>query len=282
VEAGAEHVYLNITALRGEKAVVPEQYPALIRWCHSRNAKLYWTCSPIENDYQLKKAASNMWAAKEAGFDGVSVGNIGLLQTAKEQGWETIIADYQMNIFNDVTLQYLSAQEISRAVLSPELSLEQIETFSYLGNLPLEMIVHGNFPLMISEQCVCGSVLGGRTAKQNCSMPCMKSLYALQDRTGAQFPLYMDEHCRMHIFNSKTLNLYKRLEEALKTGVDVLRIEAREQSAEWVGAVTAIYRHAIDAYNQSGSMITDMHALQTLDQLAPEGSTYGHYFRGVL
>ena len=282
VEAGAEHVYLNITALRGEKAVVPEQYPALIRWCHSRNAKLYWTCSPIENDSQLKKAASNMWAAKEAGFDGVSVGNIGLLQTAKEQGWETIIADYQMNIFNDVTLQYLSAQEISRAVLSPELSLEQIETFSYLGNLPLEMIVHGNFPLMISEQCVCGSVLGGRTAKQNCSMPCMKSLYALQDRTGAQFPLYMDEHCRMHIFNSKTLNLYKRLEEALKTGVDVLRIEAREQSAEWVGAVTAIYRHAIDAYNQSGSMITDMHALQTLDQLAPEGSTYGHYFRGVL
>ncbi|MBQ2778099.1 MAG: U32 family peptidase, partial [Peptococcaceae bacterium] len=132
------------------------------------------------------------------------------------------------------------------------------------------------------EQCVCGSVLGGRTAKQNCSMPCMKSLYALQDRTGAQFPLYMDEHCRMHIFNSKTLNLYKRLEEALKTGVDVLRIEAREQSAEWVGAVTAIYRHAIDVYNQSGSMITDMHALQTLDQLAPEGSTYGHYFRGVL
>ncbi len=282
VEAGADYVYLNTTALRKEKAIVPEQYPTLIRWCHSRNAKLYWTCSPIENDEQLKKAAANMWAAKEAGFDGVVVGNLGLLQTAKEQGWENIVADYQMNIFNDVTLQYLSKQEIGRAVLSPELSLEQIAEFSYLGNLPLEMIVHGNLPLMISEQCVCGSVLGGRTAQKQCAMPCMNAQYALKDRTGAQFPLYMDEHCRMHVFNSKTLNLYKRLEEALKTGVDVLRIEAREQSAEWVGTVSAIYKRAIETYNHTGSMITDMHSLQTLDQFAPEGSTYGHYFRGVL
>ena len=282
VEAGADYVYLNTTTLRGEKAITTEQYPNLVKWCHSRNAKLYWTCSPIENDNQMKKAASQMWAAKEAGFDGVLAGNIGLFQTAKEQGWDTIVADYQMNIFNDVTLQYLSKHEISRAVLSPELSLEQISAFSYLGNLPLELIVHGNLPLMVSEQCVCGSVLGGRNAKTKCSMPCLKEQYGLKDRTGAQFPLYMDEHCRMHVFNSKTLNLYKRLEEALKTGADVLRIEGREQSAEWVGTVTAIYKKAINTYNQSGTMLTDMMALQTLDQLAPEGSTYGHYFRGVL
>ena len=282
VENGAEYVYLNTTALRKEKAIVPEQYTALAKWCHSRNAKLYWTSSPIENDTQMKKAAANMWAAKDAGFDGVAAGNLGLLQTAKEQGWDTIVADYQMNIFNDVTLQFLSRQEISRAVLSPELSLEQIAEFSYLGNLPLELIVHGNLPLMVSEQCVCGSVLGGRTAQKQCSMPCMKEQYALKDRTGAQFPLYMDEHCRMHVFNSKTLNLYKRLEEALKTGADVLRIEGRERSAEWIGTVTAIYKKAIDTYNQTGSLITDITAMQSLEGLAPEGSTYGHYFRGVL
>ena len=153
---------------------------------------------------------------------------------------------------------------------------------SYLGNLPMELIVHGNLPLMVSEQCVCGSVLGGRTAQKQCSMPCRNGQYALKDRTGAQFPLYMDEHCRMHVFNSKTLNLYKRLEEALKTGADVLRIEGRERSAEWIGAVTAVYKKAIDTYNQTGSMITDIAAMQSLEELAPEGSTYGHYFRGVL
>lgn len=282
IESGADEVYLNTTALRKNKAILREQYSALTRWCHSRNAKVYWTCSPIAEEEQLKKVAIDLWAAKEAGFDGVVVGNIGLLQLVKEQGWENIVVDYTMNIFNDVSLQYLSSQEISRAVLSPELSLEQISQFSYLGNLPLELIIHGNFPLMVSKQCVCGSVLGGRIAEKQCTMPCMNAQYALKDRMGVKFPLYMDVNCRMHVFNSKTLNLYKRLDEVLNTGVDVLRIEAREQSAEWVGTVVAIYKKVIAEYNHSSSYITDLQSMQTLDQLAPDGSTYGHYFRGVL
>ena len=97
-----------------------------------------------------------------------------------------------------------------------------------------------------------------------------------------QFPLYMDENCRMHVFNSKTLNLYKRLEECLQTGVDVLRIEGREREAQWVGVVTAIYRKVIDEYNQTAHLTVDLYDLEKLDALAPEGSTYGHYFRGVL
>ena len=92
----------------------------------------------------------------------------------------------------------------------------------------------------------------------------------------------MDQNCRMHVFNSKTLNLYKRLEECLKTGVDVLRIEGREQSVQWIAVVTGIYKKAIVEYNRTGSLISDLTGLQQLDQLALEGSTYGHYFRGVL
>ena len=279
---GADLIYLNVTALRRGQVIDKGQYAELAAYCHEKNAALYWTCSPIQNEKQLAQITPLMQAAKDAGFDGVVVGNLGLLQLAKELGWINIVADYQLNIFNDVTLQYLSDQEISRAVLSPELSLEQIGQFSYLGNLPLELIVHGNLPLMVSEQCVTGSVIGGRTAEKSCSMPCLKEQYLLQDRTGAQFPLYMDQNCRMHVFNSKTLNLYKRLGECLQTGADVLRIEGRERSAEWIAAVTPIYKKAIKEYNQTGSLITDLTALQQLDLLAPEGSTYGHYFRGVL
>ena len=86
----------------------------------------------------------------------------------------------------------------------------------------------------------------------------------------------------MHVFNSKTLNLYKRLDECLKTGADILRIEAREQDAQWIGEVTAVYKKAIDEYNRTGAFVTSLSDLELLDDLAPEGSTYGHYFRGVL
>ena len=281
-DAGADYIYLQSTALRRTAPVKPEEYPALADYCHKKGAQLYWTCSPIASDSQLDVAARRMQAAKDSGFDGVLVGNPGLLQLAKSMGWLTIVADYQLNIMNDVTLQYLSGQEISRAVLSPELSLEQIADFAYLGNLPLEVIVHGNLPLMVSEQCVTGSVIGGRTADTACTMPCLRQQYALQDRMNMQFPLYMDENCRMHVYNSKTLSLYKRLEECLRTGADVLRIEGREQSARWIGTLTAIYKRAVMEYNRTGQFAGHPDDLAQLEQLAPEGSTYGHYFRGVL
>ena len=281
-DAGADLIYLQATGLRSKQAISADSYADLAQYCQQKQCQLYWTCSPIQNDRQMECVKSLMQAAQTAGFAGVAVGNLGLLQAARQMGWVNIVADYQLNSLNDVTLQYLSEQEICRAVLSPELSLEQISQFAYLGNLPLELLVHGNFPLMVSEQCVAGSVIGGRTAQQACAMPCVKQQYYLRDRMGAQFPLYMDENCRMHIYNSKTLNLYKRLEDCLRTGADVLRIEGRERSVQWIGTVTEIYKKAIMEYNRTGSLMLDLQGLQQLEALAPEGSTYGHYFRGVL
>ena len=275
-------IYLQATGLRSKQAISADSYADLAQYCQQKQCQLYWTCSPIQNDWQMERVKSLMQAAQTAGFAGVAVGNLGLLQAARQMGWVNIVADYQLNSLNDVTLQYLSEQEICRAVLSPELSLEQISQFAYLGNLPLELLVHGNFPLMVSEQCVAGSVIGGRTAQQACAMPCVKQQYYLRDRMGAQFPLYMDENCRMHVYNSKTLNLYKRLEDCLRTGADVLRIEGRERSVQWIGTVTEIYKKAIMEYNRTGSLMLDLQGLQQLEALAPEGSTYGHYFRGVL
>ena len=281
-DAGADLIYLQATGLRSKQAISADSYADLAQYCQQKQCQLYWTCSPIQNDWQMERVKSLMQAAQTAGFAGVAVGNLGLLQAARQMGWVNIVADYQLNSLNDVTLQYLSEQEICRAVLSPELSLEQISQFAYLGNLPLELLVHGNFPLMVSEQCVAGSVIGGRTAQQACAMPCVKQQYYLRDRMGAQFPLYMDENCRMHVYNSKTLNLYKRLEDCLRTGADVLRIEGRERSVQWIGTVTEIYKKAIMEYNRTGSLMLDLQGLQQLEALAPEGSTYGHYFRGVL
>ena len=85
----------------------------------------------------------------------------------------------------------------------------------------------------------------------------------------------------MLIYNCKTLNLYKRLEDVLKTGVDIIRIESRERSAQWIAEVTAIYRQALDQYMTTGKITVSEKTAQELDALDPEGSTYGHYFRGV-
>lgn len=279
--AGAQCIILNATALRGQKVMTKEDYQFLAKTAHEQGAEIYWTCAPVVKEDQGERMQALMRDAKDCGFDGVVVGNLGLLQMAREMGWENIAADYQMNVLNDLTVQTLSGWELSKITLSPELSLKEIEDCSYRGNLPLELIVHGNFPLMLSEQCVAGSVCGGRTAETSCQAPCGRERFALKDRMGMQFPLKMDEYCRMYIYNCKTLSLYKRLDAVLPLGIDYLRIEGREQEPEWITATVNSYRQALEQYQKHGKVIVDLHALQLLENNAPQGSTYGHYFRGV-
>ena len=52
------------------------------------------------------------------GLDGFLIGNLGLLQLAKEYNLENIFADYTLNIFNDVSLFALLEQGIIQATLS--------------------------------------------------------------------------------------------------------------------------------------------------------------------
>ena len=75
--------------------------------------------------------------------------------------------------------------------------------------------------------------------------------------------------------------MYKRLNDLLNSGVDVIRLEAKEREADYVGAVTAIYRAALDAYKTSGEVIFDEEIAAALEAKEAQGSTYGHYFRGV-
>lgn len=281
VDAGADRVIANMTAIKGHAGFQTAELSEAAAYCHEHGSTIYLTVSAIANEAELDRVREWYQQAKQAGFDGILAANAGTFRLAQEAGWTTIAADYPMNIFNDAAIQCLSEAEVSQVTLSPELNLHQIADFAYIGNVPTEVLIHGNFPLMISEQCVLGSVLGGRSAAKACQAPCLSGTYGLKDRLGMVFPVYTDRSCRMLIYNCKTLNLYKRLEDVLKTGVDIIRIESRERSAQWIAEVTAIYRQALDQYMTTGKITISEKTAQKLDALDPEGSTYGHYFRGV-
>lgn len=282
VDHGADLVLASMNALRQQEAPLSvEELPQAADYCHQHGCKILITVAPIQYEQQLQNVEMIYQAAQAAGFDGVLAANAGTFQLARELGWDNIALDYPMNIFNDVAIQRLSDLEISQITLSPELNLAQINDVSYIGNLPTEVIVHGNFPLMVSEQCIVGSVLGGRSTKSSCSMPCKKGQYGLKDRLGMDFPLKMDNQCRMYVYNCKTLNIFKRLQEVLDTGIDIIRIEARERDDSWLVTVVDIYRKALDQYIAEGKVRSNEADSLRLETLNPEGSTYGHYFRGV-
>lgn len=284
VEAGAQRLYLYTAPFRSQRNQTGTIH-ALLK-------------SAAENRCDLVIALPRIWHQREAermeklikqyevlGIQGYLVGNIGTLQLLRDLGvTKQIYADYPLNVFNSLAIKLLEGQEgITSITLSPELTFEQIASLVLSQETQLECIVHGSLPLMLSEYCAVGALLGGRTAEKACSKPCLQGKYGLKDRLNLIFPLEMDENCRMHVYNSKELCLIEELEHFHKTGITSLRIEARKNSHEEIKFITGIYRQALTGFASGALDKDDLTRLkEKLEQKNSAGFTKGHYFRGVL
>ncbi|SMB95966.1 putative protease [Desulfonispora thiosulfatigenes DSM 11270] len=283
VDEEVDQVYFNWYGLKNHETFSFKNLQHDIDYCHKKRIKAILRLPTYIHEKDFNDFAEVVAKLKKYQFDGVLVGNMGVLQLVKEQEWENILADYTLNIFNDLTIKHLLESEVVQITLSPELTLGQINNFAYKGNMPLEAIVHGNFPLMTSEYCVVGAIKGNKTSTNFCSNACNKGNFGLKDRMNFIFPVEMDDKCRMIVYNSKPLSLYKDIKSLLSSGIDVFRIEALKESPEWIRKVTKIYRETINEWTKNkGKFEVKDKNISELSKLEPEGYTSGHYFRGVL
>lgn len=207
--------------------------------------------------------------------DAVGVGNLGTLSRAREMVPRLPIhADYPFNLFNSEALEFIREAGARSATLSPELTLAQVRRLTGTSDLPLECLVHGRIPLMISEFCALGSYLGEKDGNA-CTGVCQTGQYRLQDRKGEVFPVVSDDACRMHVLNGKELSMLPHVPRFAESGVSRLRIEAWMMEPAEIKRITGLYRMALDAGPQG---------LPPEEAAAAEhdGITRGHYFRGVL
>ncbi len=189
------------------------------------------------------------------------------------------MADFPLNIFNRAAASFLAGAGISRVALSPELTLEQISRLIPFLPVPAEVIVHGALPLMVSEYCAAGSLLG--SGPPGCSSPCRGLSCGLKDRKGVVFPVEFDQFCRMHIFNSRDLCLIEDTGALAGAGAAVLRVEARRERAGYIRDVVRVYRTALDKF-PTGNAADFTELKNILAKNSPQGFTKGHFYRGVI
>jgi len=208
--------------------------------------------------------------------DAVSVHNFGTLRVVREAGLK-FYADASLPVINCRALAELAEMGASRAVLSPELTLEQAGALAVRAPFPVECIVEGNLELMVSEYCALGSFLGD-AASGSCSMPCCKgkTRYALLDRKDMKFPLVFDQSCHMHVLNGKRLSMLLHAMEFAPRGISFLRIEGRFMEAAELGRRVRLYK---EWSRFSGTLIKEQE--EYLKELEGKDVTRGHYFRGV-
>ena len=111
--------------------------------------------------------------------------------------------------------------------------------------MPIEIIGQGPVCGMLLEHCILATA-SGQNPQGVCSMPCRRSIYALEDAASQIFPLETDRRCRSHLFTPADVCVLPNLSRMLSLGISGLRIEGQLDKPEMVAIVTQVYREAID------------------------------------
>ena len=192
--------------------------------------------------------------ARERGFQGVQVHNIGQVQLALDSGLVPR-GDLGLNVFNSRALLFLRSLGLADACLSFELRLEQIRHLRKV--LPCEAVVYGRLPLMITENCLVSNQYGCKS--RNLCGPCTAP-HVLTDRRREQFPVLSAWGCRSEIQNAKTLFLADK-PQWRQVGLTYARLRFTTEDAAQCAAVLRRYAGAGD--------------------FTPGDLTRGLYYRGV-
>jgi len=283
IEGGASAVYFGGRSYRGREAWNLDTLDRSVSLCRAGNVKAYLILPRIWKDDQPGGAVEWLARAVRLQVDGVVAGDLGGLELALQSGLETV-TDFSVPVFNDLAIQLLLQRGASRLTLSTELNREQLRGLRFRGAPCLEMVLHGALPLMISEHCPVGAVTGAPSEDgDRCPGVCRRTACFLEDRQSYRFPLQLDEHCRMTLYNARELCLIEHLGDIIQDGYGSLRLDLRSHEAKVVREITRIYSDALKALlTGAWSGSAALQAWEQLDRFSGSGLTRGHYLRGIM
>jgi putative protease len=177
--------------------------------------------------------------------DGIMVTNLGTVFAARNTGLP-LYADYSCNIANARAAGLLQSYGAVQATAPLEFQAEEILGLPARSSLPLEAVIHGQLPGMVSDHCLPAALLDGGTRYQICSGSCRRRRFGLRDTAGLVHPVEIDTNCRNHLFMAHELALLPYLRSFYGAGFRSLRLEIPGYSAAEAGVVTALYRSNID------------------------------------
>jgi putative protease len=140
-------------------------------------------------------------------------------------------------------------------VLARELGLEQVqEIFKFIQEenicgpsgkrIRLEMFIHGALCMSISGKCYLSLHQYNYSANRGgCLQACRRGYVVTEKETGNEVEIDND-----YMMSPKDLCTIPFLNKILDSGVQVLKIEGRARSPEYVKVVTECYNEAINAY----------------------------------
>ena len=257
IQAGAGSVYFGAENLnmrsKSSFNFTLNDLQTIVEHCRKHHIKTYLTLNTVLYNEDLKEMRSIINTAKDSGITAIIASDIAAIQYARSVGMEVHIST-QLNVSNIESLKFF-AQFADVVVLARELNLEQIKEIAKAiekenitgpsGNLiRIELFIHGALCMAISGKCYLSLHTKNYSANRGkCLQICRRS-YIVKDKESER-ELEIDNE---YIMSPKDLSTITFLNKILDAGVQVLKIEGRARSPEYVKTVTKCYHEAVDAY----------------------------------
>lgn len=268
------------------------------RMCRDYNAKLYVCANTIMKDRDIERLEKQLPLIKQNGADGIILSDIALIDMVIENGLEAHMS-VQENTTNSYALKALEKLGVKRAILSRELSLDEIKKMvSRLkadgSKIQTEVFIHGAMCMAISGRCFLSYGLYGRSANcGDCLQPCRKEWTLHFEESGKDDVINIaeskdesfiisqayDNTYRTNFFSPKDMALIEHIPELIDAGIDSFKIEGRARSPDYVATAVRVYRQAIDRYeNDRENYEYDPQWMEELEKVFNRGFDTGFYF----
>ena len=256
IKAGADSVYFGIEKLnmrsKSSSNFTTDDLREIVRICKENNVKSYLTVNTILYDGDLTLMREIIDVAKESNVSAIIAADVAALMYANSIGVEVHLST-QLNISNVEALKFYS-QFADVVVLARELNMEQVsEIYQAIINdnirgkngelIRIEMFCHGALCMAVSGKCYLSLHEKNLSANRGaCNQICRRG-YTVKDKD-SEIELDIENE---YIMSPKDLKTIGFVDEMLKAGVRVFKIEGRARGAEYVKTVVSCYKEAIES-----------------------------------
>ncbi len=282
IQGGADAIYFGIKGINMRSGArvgfTIDGMKELVKTCHKNNVKAYLTLNTIIYDRESEKVDKILDASKEAGIDAIIAWDFMAITKAIEKGIEVHLST-QASAANFEAVRFFAKLGVKRIVLARELDLIQIKDIirkikEEKLDVEIETFIHGAMCISVSGRCFMSQIAYCKSANRGeCLQPCRRSYHVVDDEGETEFVLENG-----FVMSPKDLCVMPIMDRIIDAGIEVLKIEGRARSPEYVKVVVESYRKAIDAHMQ-GKLTEEMkkELITRMERVYNKGFETGFY-----
>ncbi|PID52561.1 MAG: collagenase-like protease [Candidatus Moraniibacteriota bacterium] len=290
IHAGADSVYFGVTQLnmRAKAAhnMTLTDLDKIAQIAHDSGVKTYLVVNTLLYDHDTVVMRKIVDTAKASdidaiiAFDFACVNYCNLIKMPVHMSVQFSISNYE-------TVEFF-ARHTNRVVLARELNLEQIRAIYHqitqnqlMGNegrlMEIEAFAHGALCVAQSGRCWMSLYTDNSSANRGACRQNCRAKYKITDvDTGNE--LVVDNHYILSAADICTIDI---LDQLLQSGVQVLKIEGRGRSPEYVSTVVKTYKKAlVDIEKGEYTKEKVKEYMKDLEKVFNRKLSHGNYYLG--